>query len=490
MSGSVAATATDAGVFAERLLGQPLWDHQLELVRSPARYRVVCSGRQSGKSRALAVLALFEAATRRGITVLLVSAGEVASRRLLEECAALASASPLLAGSVVDEAAAQLVLSNGSRILSVPASQRQIRGWPVDLLIVDEAGFIPDEVWRASEPSIIARPGSRVVLCSTPWGGAEAFFRRLWGRGMAQPDGQVAAWHWPSTVSPLVDEGLLEEIRGREAPDYFAREYLAEWTDSAGTYFDEQEIRGAVADYELGDPDDRSTRYRVGSGFVVGGLDWGMARDANAMAMLGVLDDEGLGDGQWRLYVPWLEARYRMPWSAFIDRVCDVAGVYRVRVLASELNGVGAYPTDDLRQRLSQRHGFSTQVSGVWTDVRRKESGFGMLRSLMQDGRLVLPNHPELLKQLRALEFEQLAGGGSRITVPERAGHDDLAMALMQAVSCVETAWLRQYPPDLTRFPADVEWVDGPGGRVPLRPRPLQVSFERRPAGRESGDGW
>lgn len=141
--------ALDPGAFAEQLLGAPLWDHQLDLVRSRARYRVVCAGRQVGKSRALAVMALHEAATKRDALVLLVSAGETASRRLLEECAALAGASPLLRGSVMDESKSMLVLSNGSRILSVPASIRQIRGWAVDLLILDEAAFVDAEVWRA-----------------------------------------------------------------------------------------------------------------------------------------------------------------------------------------------------------------------------------------------------------------------------------------------------------------------------------------------------
>jgi hypothetical protein len=59
-----------------------------------------------------------------------------------------ATSSPLLSGSVLDEHKGALVLSNGSRIVSVPASQRQIRGWPVDPLILDEAGFIDPDIWR------------------------------------------------------------------------------------------------------------------------------------------------------------------------------------------------------------------------------------------------------------------------------------------------------------------------------------------------------
>lgn len=495
----------DVGTFATRVLGRPLWAHQLEVADSPARYRVMCSGRQSGKSVLLAALALHRAATRRDQTVLLVSAGEVASKRLLDECASLATRSPLLGGSVLDTAKSLLTLSNGSRILSVPASAKQIRGWPVDLLIVDEAGFIDQEIWRSAEPAIIARPGSRVILCSSPWGTADHFFRALWTRGMATPDAQVAAWHWPSTVSPLVDAALLEQIREREAPDYFEREFMAVWSDEAGAYFTEAELTRATAGYELIAPK-RVPEVSVGGRPtlpVVAGIDWGMSRDANALALVGALDGE---DGRWRLYVPWIEAHHSMPWSEFIDRVCDVCAAWWVRVVASERNGVGAYPTDDLRTRLrNARRITDTHVAAVWTDVRRKQSGFGMIKGLLQSDRLVLPAHPELLKQLRALEFEQLPGGATRIAVPENLGHDDLAMALMQAVSCAHPRMLsdqrsdwsapgRTVParsqPASDRSGDDVVFTGG-GVAVPRRPRPSpELSWIGLPSGKELSEGW
>src|ERR1700722_5530375 len=130
----------DPAEFSEGLCGSPLWDHQGAVARSQARYRVICSGRQAGKSRLLAVLALHQGFTKPGSLTLVVSAGETAARRLLEDIAPLAS-SALLAPSLVEDNQTLLVLSNGSHIRSVPASQKQIRGWPVDLLVLDEAGF-------------------------------------------------------------------------------------------------------------------------------------------------------------------------------------------------------------------------------------------------------------------------------------------------------------------------------------------------------------
>lgn len=450
--------STDPGAFAEQLLGRPLWPHQLDLARSDARYRIACAGRQVGKSSVLAVIALHTAATKRNALVLLVSAGEVASRRLLEECASLALASPLLRGSVVDENKGELLLSNGSRILSVPASQRQIRGWPVDLLVLDEAGFIDPEIWRAAEPSVIARPGSRVLLTSSPWGAADHFFRQLWKRGMTAPDEQVASWHWPSSVSPLVDPVLLEQIREREPADYFAREYLAEWTDASGSYFTEAELSAAAVSDGLVPPEEAE-----GLGRVVGGVDWGFARDANALVVLAA-QEEPDDRGRTRFWVPWVREAFATPYDEWIEEVALAAQGYRFSRLVCEANGVGAMPSQVLAKRFAEL-GAPGVVETVYTTAQLKQDAFGWARVLLQQGRLMLPRDPSLLRQLRGLEFEQTAGGGVRIAVPERAGHDDVAMALCLALS---GAMASDLPPvddrvydvvDMLGYDAELSWA-------------------------------
>jgi phage terminase large subunit-like protein len=101
--------------------------------------------------------------------ILIVSAGEAASKDVLREVSMLTT-SPLLAGSVIDDERHQIVLSNGSQIRAVAASPRQIRGLALDLLVIDESAYVAEDVWTAAKYATIARPESRVVLSSTPWG--------------------------------------------------------------------------------------------------------------------------------------------------------------------------------------------------------------------------------------------------------------------------------------------------------------------------------
>jgi hypothetical protein len=223
----------DPAVFADLLIGQPLWPHQEEVVRSTARYRVICAGRRAGKTRVFGTLALHQGMAVAGSQVLIVSATDRSSKRMLKDIAGMARGAALLKTSVDDESTSRMVLTNGSEIECVPASMGAVRSAEADLLIVDEAGFVDQGIWEAAEPVVISRPGSRVLLCSTPWGDVDHFFRQMWTRGMDAADKHIRSWHWPSAVSPLVDTALLDEIREARSREYFEREYLAVWGDAS-----------------------------------------------------------------------------------------------------------------------------------------------------------------------------------------------------------------------------------------------------------------
>lgn len=507
---------SEVGTFAAELIGEPLWPHQLDVARSRARFRTLLAGRQIGKSRVLAVIALHHAFTKANQSVLIISSGDDAAKDLLSEVVGLAQ-SPWLGASVEADDSTKVVLSNASVIRCVPATHRRARGKSIDLLILDEACFISEDVWDAAKFTILARPGSRVVMASTPAGRRDKFFARHYRMGEDGRDG-YESWKLPSSVSPLVDQALLREWEQTDAPRVYAAEVLAEWQDEQGAYFTQDEIDAATADYELVKPDEADLEWTVQPYCgAVAGLDWGLARDANAIAVLAPLDDERLNAkelGNARvLYVPWLEARHNWAWNEFIDYLTNAAAKFPLRMMASETNGVGSPNTFELNRRVSTY----THVMPVHTDARRKESGFGMLKLLMNQGRLVLPRHKDLRRQLSGLEYEVSETGNTRIAVPDRVGHDDLLMSLVQALSCVQPEALRDVEYEHAneeqrlfrrktlglgnarhyaeqRIEAGLlDVVATPTGlRVPRRPVP-DLTFSNwivRPRGYENGEKW
>lgn len=415
--------------FARLLIGQPLWPHQVEVVRSTARYRVICAGRRAGKTRVFGTLALHQGVAVAGSQVLIVSATDRSSKRMLADIAGMARAASLLRSSVDDESTSRLVLTNGSVIECVPASMGAVRSAEADLLIVDEAGFVDQSIWEAVEPVVVARPGSRVLICSSPWGDVNHFFRRLWQGGMDHPDEQVRSWHWPSTVSPMVDAELLEEIRERSSAEYFLREYEAVWSDAAGSFFASADIEAAVdASTPMLEPEDAAGRGAVG------GVDWGQARDASTLVVI-VADGPATlarDDGRTVYRVVLAREWFARPYHEVIDALVVAARGFDFVALVGETNGVGAMPVAEL-QRACVTAGLGDPVVPVNTTTTTKADGFGLVRMLLQQRRLLLPDHPPLLRQLRALRFEQLQSGAVRISVPDAVGHDDLAVGLYLA---------------------------------------------------------
>ncbi len=78
----------DLAAFAAAI-GRALTDWEVAALRLDRRTTTIVAPRQTGKSRALAVLALWQAFRLPAQVVLIVSAGEDASRRLLAEAAAV-----------------------------------------------------------------------------------------------------------------------------------------------------------------------------------------------------------------------------------------------------------------------------------------------------------------------------------------------------------------------------------------------------------------
>lgn len=161
----------DPGRFAREVLGLELWPHQREVIASKKPFRAIAAARQTGKSTLLAAEAIRVAFTRPGSTSLLLSATADAAKRLAADVTDLLRRAGLLDAAVEEENKSRIVLHGGSKIISLPASERQIRGYTCDgVLVLDEAAFMDESLWRAAFYTVAAVRNPLVYLASTPWG--------------------------------------------------------------------------------------------------------------------------------------------------------------------------------------------------------------------------------------------------------------------------------------------------------------------------------
>lgn len=140
-----------------------------------------------------------------------------------------------------------LQFENGSRILSLPGSQKTVRGFTSpDLIFVDEASEAADELFTALFPMFTSNPKGRMVLASTPKG-QRGFFYRLWTEGGRE---------WlkimkKASENPRLDPTILEEAR-RNLPQWeYQQEYECEFVSDEFSLFDDERIKKALSyDFE------------------------------------------------------------------------------------------------------------------------------------------------------------------------------------------------------------------------------------------------
>jgi hypothetical protein len=212
---------------------------QAEVLASDHPRKILCCGRQTGKSTVAAILALHKALTQPGSVVLVVAPGERQAKLLFSKAASLYRqvGYPLPAHS---ERRTGLELSNGSVIEALPAVERTTRGYSVDLLVVDEAGAVPDMDYFGILPALIATQGEQVLL-STPRG-KRGFYHELWHSG----DDWQRVMVRSDEVGRIREEDL--EVFRQSMPEAFYRqEFECAWLDTEGGLFSYEDIESALA---------------------------------------------------------------------------------------------------------------------------------------------------------------------------------------------------------------------------------------------------
>src|ERR671920_1243929 len=143
--------ALDRVAFAEKLGIVPDgW--QGDFLRSSADRVLLNCSRQSGKSTMSAVIALHRALYHPGSLVLCLAP---ALRQSQELFAKIASFYRDLGRPVAPqgERKLSLELENGSRIITLPGTEKTIRGYSgAALLVVDEAACVDDELYYSVRP--------------------------------------------------------------------------------------------------------------------------------------------------------------------------------------------------------------------------------------------------------------------------------------------------------------------------------------------------
>ncbi len=165
------ALVLDPGVIlAAQGLHADAWQRALLLGRD--QFLLLNCSRQAGKSTTVAALALHEALVKPGALVLLVAPAERQSHELFRK---------VLAGYHALGQPLKAVKHNQGDAL--PGREQTIRSFSgVNLLIIDEAARVPDDMYRSVRPMLAVSQG-RLLALSTPFGQRGWFYQEWAGSG-------------------------------------------------------------------------------------------------------------------------------------------------------------------------------------------------------------------------------------------------------------------------------------------------------------------
>lgn len=218
---------------------------QADLLRSRSDRIMLNITRQGGKSQTASALAIKEALFHplvygRPALILMVSPTLRQSGELFREKFKILYKDLGCPVPIKAESALTMELVNGSRIVSLPGEAGNILGYSaVTLLVIDEAGMVPDPLYFSVRPMIAVSKGSIIAL-STPWGKRGWFYDeftgpRRWDR-----------YEVPASECPRISPDFLAEERDALGDRWFRQSYECKFEDMMDAVISSEDVADAM----------------------------------------------------------------------------------------------------------------------------------------------------------------------------------------------------------------------------------------------------
>lgn len=417
------------------------WDKWQEDVLKCKGNIALRSGRQVGKSEVISHKAASFALENPGTTTLIIAASQRQSSLLFEKVRNNLDDIDNNSGTMYKEkpTLTRISLTNGSRIYSLPAGRTGyfIRGFTIDMLIADEAAYIPETVWTAVVPMIAVSRKTKgmgiLVLLSTPFGKGGYFYN-------AFTDPDFTKFHVSSEDCPRIPLDFLKKEKERMTKAEYRQEYLGEFTDEWNQFFSTDLIKKCMTfiSWEKATDYNTSARYYLGVDIArYGG-------DENAFVICEMLKD--------KLKIVRCETTARVSTTDTIVRIETLENVWKFNKIFIDDAGIGGGVTDALVSKLGRKvmgiNNASKRFQMQGEDKKKgilKEDLYSNALMLMETGRLSIINDLALLRSLKSITYEYNSTPGSNTMVKIYGQYSHLTEALVRACWCVKERGLDLY---------------------------------------------
>lgn len=413
------------------------WDKWQQEVLNQKGNITLRTGRQVGKSEVISAKAVKFAMEHENTTTLIIAASQRQSSLLFEKIRSNIDALEEKGEKLYKEqpTLTRILLNNGSKIYSLPAGRTGyfIRGFTIDLLIADEAAYIPETVWTAVIPMIAVSRKLRnmgfIILLSTPFGKGGYFFNSF-------TDKDFKSFHVSSEDCPRIPKDFLKKEKERMTKAEYRQEYQGEFTDEWNQFFSTDLIKKCMTFIEWNKETDEnlSARYYLGVDIArYGG-------DENAFVITELLGTT--------LKVVKCFTTSRISTTDTIGRIIEYDKNYNFNKIFIDDAGIGGSVTDILLDKLGRKvmglNNSSKRVEMQGEEKKRgilKEDLYSNALMLMETGKLKLISNLALLKSLKSITFEYTSDKNIKLF----GDYSHLAEAMVRACWCIKERGLDIY---------------------------------------------
>jgi len=298
-------------------------------------------------------------------------------------------------------------------IYSLPAGKTgaYIRGLTIDFRIADEAAFIPEEVWLATNPMLAVQKEKRGlgwdILLSTPFGKGGFFYNCCY-------DKDYRHWHISSEMCPRIPRDYLAKEKERLNKAEYAQEYLAEFTDDFNQFFPTSLIKKCMTF-----------------------MNWDIEKDHNPNASYYMgMDPARYGQDEAAFVAgEMLRKKYKVVYcdekkkisgkaiTSLRDYALALNSKFNFRRIFNDDTGVGGGLTDLLQEELGKSKVIGLNNASKRIRLGADERNKGILKedlysnalAMMEKGDIEIINNLKLLRSLKSVQFEYTKDRNLRI---------------------------------------------------------------------------
>ena len=324
-------------------------------------------------------------------------------------------------------------LSNGSEIHSLPAGRtgQFIRGLTLDLLIADEAAYIPEEVWRAVTPMIAVSRKLRglgwVILLSTPFGKGGYFYESY-----VDPD--FKSFHVSSEKCIRIPKDFLMKEKKRMTKAEYAQEYLGDFIDEWNQFFATPLIKECMTIFHWDFEKEHTPRNNYYLGVDI-------ARYGGEENAFVVIELQGK-----KLRVIKALTTDRISLMDTVGRIKALDEKFHFRRIFIDSAGVGGGVLDLLIESMGRRViGLENAKRSIDKEGTRrrilKEDLYSNALCLMEARNIEILSNPKLLRSLKSIVFEYTAEKNLKIS----GKYSHLAEAFVRSCWCIKDQGLKVF---------------------------------------------